>query len=140
MLYLASDIIAQGGSSGYIQTIGFNIRIHVADPMENFTIKLKNTSSTSLSVAGFETGMTTVYSGTWALSTNGWNDLTLDSRSTGTGLPILLLSYVMTIQPGINIHKHGLLRPQIPNGFIIGPMVHRDVVYHPHILPIMFRQ
>lgn len=69
MLYLASEIyMGGGGVAGNISKIGFYIdSIYSTQTLNGFTIKMKNTSLTTLT--GYETaGWTTVYSGTYTVT------------------------------------------------------------------------
>lgn len=74
MLYLASELTTAGASGGNILSIGFDVA-NVAAAMNGFTIKVKNTSTSSLTA--YETGLTTVYTSGSQTLTVGWNDFTL---------------------------------------------------------------
>jgi len=70
MLYLASEITAQGGTVGNITKIGFDIISIAPQTMNGFNIKMQNTSLVNLS--GFETNnWTVVYSGTYTVPAAG---------------------------------------------------------------------
>ena len=77
MLYLASELLANGGTNGLVQSVGFEVAS--ADPagMNGFTIKMGHTSSTELT--GWETNTTTVYSSGSYTASNGWNDFVLQT-------------------------------------------------------------
>jgi hypothetical protein len=76
MLYTASEIIANGGSTGQIKKIGFDVISAASQTMNGFEIKMQHTSATSLS--GFvTTGWTTVYSGTYSVPGTGLQYITL---------------------------------------------------------------
>ncbi|MFN0275328.1 MAG: hypothetical protein ACKVPJ_06265 [Chitinophagales bacterium] len=74
-LYLASDLVAGGLCSGTIDSIGFNV-VAIGSPttLNGFTIKIKNTSTTSLASTVWETGLTTVFSGALTISSPGLRD------------------------------------------------------------------
>ncbi len=76
MLYTASEITSGGGTPGSITAIGFNVSTRASQAMNGFQIKMKNTTATSLS-SGWQTGLTTVYSGTYAVPGTGWQMITL---------------------------------------------------------------
>jgi len=67
MLFLASELYLAEGMVGNVLKIGFHYdSIYSAQPLNGFTIKMKNTSLTTLT--GFEnTGWTTVYSGNYSV-------------------------------------------------------------------------
>ncbi len=77
MLYLASEITAAGGSLGRIMKIGFDVVSAASQVMNGFYIKMKNTNITSLTA--WETGLTDVYSGTYAVPGTGWQHVTLQT-------------------------------------------------------------
>lgn len=61
IIYPASELIAAGLSAGTVNSIAFNVTTKVSTaPYSNFTVKMKNTLSTSVSL-NFESGTTTVY-------------------------------------------------------------------------------
>ncbi len=84
MLYTASEIAAAGGSAGLIMAIGFNVEVHSSQAMNGFQIKMKNTSATSLS-SGWQTGLTTVYIGTYTVPGTGWQMITLQTPFNWSG-------------------------------------------------------
>ncbi len=81
-LIKASELVAAGATAGAISSVAFNVL--TPDPpstygsapsnshCKNYTIKLKHTSSSTLSTT-FETGLTTVYTHPNYGSTVGWN-------------------------------------------------------------------
>ena len=74
ILVRASEIIAAGGSAGSITSLAFNVAAtNNTQALQNFTIKLKQTSATSLSSSFDNTGWTTVYSVSSYTVTTGWN-------------------------------------------------------------------
>jgi hypothetical protein len=76
MLYLASEILSNFGSAGYITKIGFNITDASESVMNEFNIRMQNTISTTLS--GFTSyGWTTVHSSTYSVAGMGWQYIEL---------------------------------------------------------------
>ncbi len=62
IIYLASELTAAGFSAGTINSIAFNVITKVSTgPFSNFTVKLKNTSTSTLTGGAFEAGATTVF-------------------------------------------------------------------------------
>lgn len=72
MIYLASELTAQGLSAGLISQFGFNVSTLVAGSLNGFTLKIGTTSSTTLS-AFATTGLTTVFTTTDYTASQGWN-------------------------------------------------------------------
>jgi len=89
MLYTASEITAGGGSAGAISTIGFNVSTRASQAMNGFQIKMKNTTATSLS-SGWQTGLTTVYSGTYTVPATGWQMITLQTPFNWSGSNLVI--------------------------------------------------
>lgn len=76
MLFTKNEIIASGGLSGGITKIGLYVRTASTQVMNNFNIKMQNTSLAALT--GFiSSGWTTVYSGTYTVPASGWQFITL---------------------------------------------------------------
>jgi hypothetical protein len=76
MLFTKNEIIVAGGMSGGINKIGFYIRTASPQVMNNFNIKMQNTSMASLT--GFvSSGWTTVYTGTYTVPSSGWQFIQL---------------------------------------------------------------
>jgi hypothetical protein len=77
MLFTAAEITSNIYAPGTISSIGFNVIS--ADPivMNGFTIKLMNTTMTSIT-GWVNDGMTTCYSGTYSVPGTGWKMITLD--------------------------------------------------------------
>ncbi len=70
MLFLASELQAQGLTAGNITSIAFDVsNVNTSGTCEDFTIRLGTTSATSLS--GFEPGTSTVYNATFTPSVTG---------------------------------------------------------------------
>lgn len=89
MLITASELIAAGAGPGNITSLAFDVVTVEGTPLENFEIKLKNTSSTS--VNSFETGLTTVYSIATYTELPGWNTHTFASSFYWDGVSNLLV-------------------------------------------------
>ena len=90
MLIRASELQAQGMSAGNILSLAFNVSSAVGTQLEDFTISIKNTSSTNVS-GGFETGLTTVYGPSNYTESNGWNTHTFSSPFYWNGTSNLLI-------------------------------------------------
>lgn len=76
MLYTKADLIQAGFEQGKIETIGFLVDAPGNVPMSGFTIKIKESTQTSLN--GFATDMQVVYHRTTMGTSVGWNMYTLD--------------------------------------------------------------
>jgi len=85
MLFLASEIISNGGAAGQITQIGFNVLSIGAPAMSNFYIKMQTTSQTSLT--GFiSSGWTTVVGPiSYAPPATGLQNITLATPYTWNG-------------------------------------------------------
>jgi len=71
ILYLASEISANGGSQSRIMQVGFNVTSASPQIMTNFSMKIKNTTQTT--VTGFNsTGWTLVYPFSYTVNGTGW--------------------------------------------------------------------
>jgi hypothetical protein len=90
MLYLASEIIAGGGTAGSIQSLGFNVSTASSQVLNGFKIKIQATSSTSIS--GFtSSGWTTVYDGIYTVPGPGWQYITFQTPFAWNGTSNLLI-------------------------------------------------
>lgn len=90
MLYTASEIIGNGGASGLITKIGFNVVSGQIQTMNGFNIKMQHTSAAT--VTGFiNTGWTTVFSGTYAVTGTGWQFIDLQTPFAYTNTQNLLI-------------------------------------------------
>ena len=87
-LFTANELSTAGLTSGYINTVGWNIASAASQVMNGFNIELKHTTATS--VTGFETGFTNCYSGTWTASSS-WNDISFTTPFTWNGTSNLLV-------------------------------------------------
>ncbi len=72
MLILASELGAQGMTAGDITSLAFNVAAVEGTPLTDFTIKIKNTTSTTVAPT-FETGLTTIYGPQTYTESIGWN-------------------------------------------------------------------
>lgn len=72
MIYLASELTAQGLSAGLISQFGFNVATLIAGPLNGFTLKIGTTTSATLSALA-ATGLNTVFTTTAYSGTTGWN-------------------------------------------------------------------
>jgi photosystem II stability/assembly factor-like uncharacterized protein len=89
MLYLSSEITANGGGPGTVTSIGFYFDSVSTQTLNGFKIKMKNTTMTTLT--GFDsTGWTTVYSGFYL-------------PSQGTGLQLIPLNSPFMYESGKNL-------------------------------------
>ncbi len=75
MLYTAAELTAGGAMSGPLQSVGFNIATRSSQPMNNFAVKMGQTTATSL--PGWVAGLPENYSGTYTVPGTGWRDITL---------------------------------------------------------------
>lgn len=89
MLILASELSAAGMGAGDISAISFNVDVPVGTPLIDFTIGMKMTAATEMTV--FESGLTTVYGPTSVSEVAGWNMHTLSAPFTWDGSSNLLI-------------------------------------------------
>ncbi len=94
MLYTAAELTAQGLTSGStISKVGFNLATATGGACVDFTIRMKNTMSTTLS--DFELGTTTVYGPlTFTPSTAGQVDFTLSASFVWDGISNVIVETV----------------------------------------------
>ena len=90
MLILASELGAEGMTAGDISSLAFNVAAVEGSPLVDFTIKIKNTSSTSIP-STFETGLTTIYGPQTYIENTGWNTHTFSSAFYWDGVSNLLI-------------------------------------------------
>ncbi|MDD5362045.1 MAG: YCF48-related protein [Ignavibacteria bacterium] len=118
LLYTASEITNGGGGMGAITQIGFYFDTVRTQPLNGFTIKMQNTSMTSLTDFT-STNWTTCYSGTYVPSGLGLQFILLNNPFVYTAGSNLLIevcynnnsytlnSYVLgTNAPGKTFHNH----------------------------------
>jgi len=90
MLYPATEMLEAGGIAGMsITQIGLNISTVSTQIMNGFQIKIKNTTRSNLS-AGYESGTSTVYSGTYAVPSSGWQMIQLQTPFIWDGSNLLI--------------------------------------------------
>ena len=89
MLYLSSEIAANGGGPGAITAIGFYFDSVSTQTLNGFKIKMMNTTETTLN-SFVSTGWTTVYSGMF-------------QPSQGTGLQLIALNTPFMYEAGTNL-------------------------------------
>ena len=90
MLYTATELNAAGSFPGAISSIAFDVVQVAPQLMNNFSIKIKQTTTSTLS--GFETGgFTTVYSGAHSISSAGWNTFNFNTPIIWDGTSNILI-------------------------------------------------
>ncbi len=90
MLITAAELSAAGVSGGGITALAFNVATANGVALTGFTIKMGNTSVSSLT-STFITGLTTVYAPTAYTETAGWNTHTLTTPFTWDGVSNLVI-------------------------------------------------
>jgi subtilisin family serine protease len=89
MLYTSSEILAGGGAIGQITKIGFNVTTAASQTMNGFSVKMQNTTMTS--VTSFTTtGWTNVYTGTYTVPGTGWRFIDLQTPFPWNGQNLLV--------------------------------------------------
>jgi hypothetical protein len=78
LLYTADQLLAAGASPGSISSIGFNVYAADSGIMNQFNLKLGNTSSSTL-YGWVTSGMEICYTGTYTVPGTGWQMITLQS-------------------------------------------------------------
>ena len=117
MLYTAAELTAAGAIAGPLQSIGFNIASAATQPMNNFAVKMTNTTLTSLT--GWVAGLPTNYSGTYTVPGTGWRDITLTTPHNWNGTSNVIVEVCFansgytsnstvysTAMTGMNYHYH----------------------------------
>ncbi|MFZ4522579.1 MAG: T9SS type A sorting domain-containing protein [Bacteroidales bacterium] len=77
MLYTAAQMTAAGVPPGNLTSIGFNVVSASGQTMQNFTVSMGHTSSSSFSA--FVAGLTTVYQNNYSVPGTGWRNIVLAS-------------------------------------------------------------
>ena len=90
-LYFASELTAAGFCAGNITAIGFSIITLGTPNINGWTVKIKNTSSETLSGTAWETGVTAVYGPTNITVAAGTNTFTFASPYYWDGTSNLLI-------------------------------------------------
>ena len=88
VLYTAAQLTAAGATPGSISSIGFNVISNSTQTMTGFNIRMMNTASTT--IASWVTGLTTCYTGTYAVPGVGWQMITLQTPFNWNGQNLLL--------------------------------------------------
>ncbi len=84
LLYTAAQLSSSGAPPGTITSIGFNVYSASASVMNQFNIRIGNT--TDATITGWVTsGMQTCYSGTYSVPGTGWQMITLQTPFVYTG-------------------------------------------------------
>jgi hypothetical protein len=78
ILFTAAEILANQGAAGQIKRIGFQVSVVGSPIMTGLTIRMQNTTETSLS-AFVSSGWTTCYTGNYAPPGTGWQYIDLPS-------------------------------------------------------------
>ncbi len=90
MLYTSAELLAGGGSAGFITRIGFNVTSAASQSMNGFNLKLQNTSATT--VTGFvNSGWVIGYTGTYTVPGTGWQYIDLQTPFYWDGAQNLLV-------------------------------------------------
>lgn len=89
-LYLASELTAAGVQSGLLTRLAFNVEAKGSSaPYYNFNVKLKCTNANSL--AGYQTGLSTVFTGNVDITTTGWKEIVFNSNYGWDGVSNLVV-------------------------------------------------
>jgi hypothetical protein len=90
ILFTAAELTATGLNASYITHIGFNVITRSSTVMNGFSVKMQNTTLTS--ITGFtSSGWTTCYSGTYTVPGTGWQDIALTQPFPWNGTSNLLI-------------------------------------------------
>ncbi len=90
ILFTAAELSAAGLTASYITHLGFNVITRSSTVMNGFSVKMQNTSVTSIS--GFtNSGWTNCYSGTYTVPNTGWQDIALTQPFAWNGTSNLLI-------------------------------------------------
>ncbi|MBM4403804.1 MAG: choice-of-anchor J domain-containing protein [Candidatus Cloacimonetes bacterium] len=100
-LYLASEILDNGGAPGLISAIGYNVSaLNTCVAMPNFTIRMKTTTLAALTTT-FEVGnYTTVWTNANFLPAIGWNTHNLANPFVWDGVSNVIVEIVTDLIPG----------------------------------------
>jgi len=90
ILVRASELTAMGMTAGDISSLAFQVNTASGTPLQNFTIGIKATSSTSMT-GTFETGLTSVYGPTNYTDVLGWNTHTFNAPFYWDGVSNLIV-------------------------------------------------
>jgi hypothetical protein len=85
-LFTAAELTALGITNGAVlSSVAINLSAVETRDLQNYTVKMKNTTTTTFATSTFETGATTVRNAANYQPVVGWNTLALDSNFTYTG-------------------------------------------------------
>ncbi|MCX7833838.1 MAG: M20/M25/M40 family metallo-hydrolase [Ignavibacteria bacterium] len=90
LLYLQSEMVTAGATAGNIHKIGFNVISNSTQPMNGFTVRMQNSTATSLS-GWITTGWTDVFSGTYTVPGTGIQYVNLQTPFYWDGVNNLLI-------------------------------------------------
>ena len=88
-LYTAAQLTAAGAVPGTLTSIGFNVITRDAGTMNLFNIRLGNTAATT--ITSWTTGLTTCFSGSYAVPGTGWQMINLTTSFLWNGTSNLIL-------------------------------------------------
>jgi hypothetical protein len=89
MLYKSQELQPLAGDSGIITAVGFNVFDYAPAIMNGFNIRMKNTNVSNLT-SGWQTAMTTVFSGYYSVPGAGWQMITLQTPFTWNGTNLVI--------------------------------------------------
>lgn len=97
ILITASEMATAGAVPGVINALGFDVfDPNTCGPLPNYTIKMKQTSATSISTID-NTGLTQVYTISSYTPVNGWNTHTFSTNITWNGSSNILIDICNTV-------------------------------------------
>jgi hypothetical protein len=91
MLWTASELFANGGVTGNLTQIGFYVLEYDTMKMNNFNIKMQNTTISILTNGFVTTDWTNVYSGSYTVKNTGWQYIDLETPFYWDGISNLLI-------------------------------------------------
>ncbi len=92
MLVTAAEITAATGGAGDITAVAFNVSRSAATQLSQ-TVNLKMGSTTATGLTGFVSGLTTVFSGTYAVAGTGWQTFTLQTPFNWDGTSNVVIEF-----------------------------------------------
>ena len=90
LLYTGAQIAAAGGSPGLISQMGFDVISRSTQAMNGFTIRMQNSTLTTLPTTWTTTGWTDVYVGTYTVHGTGWQLITLQNPFIYDGTSLMI--------------------------------------------------
>lgn len=118
-VYQATDILAAGGTAGDITAIGFQVVAAPSQPLQNFTIRLRNTARVNAAVQETQPFETVLTLASYTPTAGGFDLLTLDSAFTWNGDSNLLVETCF-YTPGAFTAGAQLQVDPVTNGLIYG--------------------